>query len=88
MADRTSLSSNAYFSVVASVIQSSSADVEDFVISPSTGRRARSPNRQAILSGIKQNKSFTLTTYAAVHWDGKIIKDLMDQNKEHGCSCY
>ena len=39
MADRISLSSNAYFSVVVSVIQSSSADVEDFVISPSTGRR-------------------------------------------------
>ena len=43
MADRTSLSSNAYFSVVVSVI----------VISPSTGRRARSFNRQAISSEIK-----------------------------------
>ena len=67
--------------MVASVIQSSSADVEDFVISPSTGRRARSLNRQAISSEIKQ--SFTPPTYAVVHWDGKIIKDSMDQNKEH-----
>ena len=76
MADRTNLSSNAYFLVVTSVIQSSSADVENFMISPSTGRRARSLNRQAISSEIKQ--SFTSPTYAVVHWDGKIIKDSMD----------
>ena len=81
MADRTNWSSNAYFSVVASVIQSSSADVEDFVISSSTGRRARSLNRQTISSEIKQ--SFTPPTYAVVRWDEKIIKDSMDQNKEH-----
>ena len=81
MADKTSLSSNVYFSVVASVIQSSSADVEDFVISSSTGKRARSLNRQAISSEIKQ--SFTPSTFAVVHWDGKMIKDSMDQNKEH-----
>ena len=81
MADRTSLSSNAYFSVVASVIQSSSADVEDFEISPSTRRRARSLNGKAISSEIKQ--SFTPPTYAVVHWDGKIIEDSMDQSKEH-----
>ena len=81
MADRTSLSSNAYFSVVASVILSSSADVEGFVISPSTGRRTRFLNRQAISSETKQ--SFTPPTYAVVHWDGKIIKGSMDQNKEH-----
>ena len=81
MADRTSWSSNAHFSVVASVIQSSSADVEDFVITPSTGRHARSLNRQAISSEIKQ--SFTPPIYAVVHWDRKIIKDSMDQNKDH-----
>ena len=51
-----------------------------FVISPSTGKRARSLNRQAISSEIKQ--SFTPPTYAVVLWDGKIIKDSMDQNKE------
>ena len=67
--------------MVASVIQSSSADVEDFVISPSTRRRARSLNRHAISSEMKQ--SFTPPTYAVFHWDGKIIKDSMDQDKEH-----
>ena len=86
MTDRTSWSSNAYFSVVASVIKSSVADGEGFVISQSTGRRARSLNRQAISLEIKQ--SFTPPTYAVVHWDGKIIKDSMDQNKEHVQYCY
>ena len=38
-------------------------------------------NRPAILSEIKQR--FTRPTYAVVHWDGKIIKDSTDQNKEH-----
>ena len=79
MADKTNLSSNAYFSVVAYVIQSSMADVEDFVISPSTEKCARSLNRQAISLEIKQ--SFTPPTFAVVHWDEKITKDSMDQNK-------
>ena len=55
VADREGLSSNHYFAVVASMIDASSGNLDDFVISPSTGRRSRASNRTAISTQIKQN---------------------------------
>ena len=50
VADREDLSTNYYFSVVASIIDASLGNRESFVLSPSTGRCARSFNRKAISS--------------------------------------
>ena len=62
------LSTNHYFAVVASMIDASSGNLDDFVISPSTGRRSRASNRTAISTQIKQN--FVCPQYIVVHWDG------------------
>jgi len=63
------------------MIDASSGNRDDFVLSPSTGRCARSSNRKAISSQINQN--FVPPQYLVVHWDGKVMKDSSDESKEH-----
>ena len=79
VADREGLSTNHYFAVVASMIDASSGNLGDFVLSPSTGRSSRASNRTAISTQIKQN--FVSPQYIVVHWDGKVMKDNSDELK-------
>ena len=58
-----------------------SGNRDDFVLSPYTGRRARSCNRKAIFSQINQN--FVLSQYVVVHWDEKIVINSSGESKEH-----
>ena len=61
------------------MIDASSGNRDDFVLSPSIGRRARSSNREVILSQINQNS--VPSQYVVV--DGKIMIDSSDESKEH-----
>ena len=70
VADREGLSTNRYFSVVASMIDASAGNRDDFVPLPNTGRRARSCNRKAKSSQINQN--FVPLQYLVVHWNVKV----------------
>ena len=54
------------------MIDASSGNLNDFVISPSTRRRLRASNRTAIS-----------TQYIVVYWDGKVMQDNSDELKGH-----
>ena len=81
VADKEDLSRNHYFSVVASMIDASLGNRDDFVLSPSVGRRARSSHTKLISSQINQN--FVPSQYLVVDWDGKIMIDSSDESKKH-----
>ena len=63
------------------MIDTSSRNRNDFVLSRSTGRRATSSNRKAISFQI--NRNLAPPQYLEVHWERKIIKDSSDESKEH-----
>ena len=54
-ADKKDLSTNHYFAIIASMIDAFLGKRDDLVLSPRTGRRARSSIRKAISSQINQN---------------------------------
>ena len=63
------------------MIDASLGNRDDFVLSPSVGRRARSSHTKLILSQINQN--FVPSQYLVVDWDGKIMIDSSDESKKH-----
>lgn len=79
-ADRLGLSQVQLFSTLASVIESSSADVNDFVLSPTSVRSARNENRKNISEDIK--RSFVPHDNCVIHWDGKIVKEITGEKED------
>ena len=65
------LSTNLYFSVVASMIDAFLGNKDDFVLPPSIERRARYSHRKAILFQINQN--LVPSQHMVVYWNEKIM---------------
>ena len=84
-ADRHKLSSNALNDVLTGLIKGSGGDVNDFIISASTTRRARQTARSNEFEHIKNKFLSDLgDRFFCIHWDEKLLKQGDDyEPKEH-----
>ena len=74
-ADRHKLSSNALNDVLTGLIKDSGGDVNDFIISTSTTRRARQTARSNEFEHIKNKFSSDLRDrFFSICWDEKLLK--------------
>ncbi|KAG7160682.1 hypothetical protein Hamer_G031500, partial [Homarus americanus] len=69
-------------SVVAAVLRSANppGDLSEFRISRETARRARASHRRQVAAA--QREAFTPPPHAVVHWDGKLVKNVVGE-EEH-----
>ncbi|KAG7160802.1 hypothetical protein Hamer_G024967 [Homarus americanus] len=82
LADRLRISNNEIVSVVAAVLRSANppGDLSEFRISRETARRARASHRRQVAAA--QREAFTPPPHAVVHWDGKLVKNVVGE-EEH-----
>ncbi|KAG7155567.1 hypothetical protein Hamer_G030873 [Homarus americanus] len=82
LADRLRISNNEIVSVVAAVLRSANppGDLSEFRISRETARQARASHRRQVAAA--QREAFTPPPHAVVHWDGKLIKNVVGE-EEH-----
>ncbi|KAG7161281.1 hypothetical protein Hamer_G016345 [Homarus americanus] len=82
LADRLWISNNEIVSVVAAVLRSANppGDLSEFRISRETARRARASHRRQVAAA--QREAFTPPPHAVVHWDGKLVKNVVGE-EEH-----
>ncbi|KAG7169139.1 hypothetical protein Hamer_G031556 [Homarus americanus] len=84
LADRLRISNNeaSIVSVVAAVLRSANppGDLSEFRISRETARRARASHRRQVAAA--QREAFTPPPHAVVHWDGKLVKNVVGE-EEH-----
>ncbi|KAG7154043.1 hypothetical protein Hamer_G029451 [Homarus americanus] len=82
LADRLRISNNEIVSVVAAVLRSANppGDLSEFRISRKTARRARASHRRQVAAA--QREAFTPPPHAVVHWDGKLVKNVVGE-EEH-----
>ncbi|KAG7166611.1 hypothetical protein Hamer_G013621 [Homarus americanus] len=82
LADRLRISNNEIVSVVAAVLRSANppGDLSEFRISRETARRARASHRRQVAA--TQREAFTPPPHAVVHWDGKLVKNVVGE-EEH-----
>ena len=72
-ANRLKISDNSLTMLIASFIKACKGDINDFNLSRSTVRCARSGSRLEISQAIMQDMFHTPPTNSALHWDGKLI---------------
>ncbi|KAG7171644.1 hypothetical protein Hamer_G014784 [Homarus americanus] len=79
LADRLRISNNEIVSVVAAVLRSANppGDLSEFRISRETARRARASHRRQVAAA--QREAFTPPPHAVVHWDGKLVKNVVGE---------
>lgn len=90
MADRLGLSDNQVTAIVSATLKAGGADLDKFVISASTTRRNRMLMRYHISQEYMTAFSEDPPQYAALHWDGKMLKDVLwtwDHVRDYGCAC-
>ncbi|KAG7170893.1 hypothetical protein Hamer_G012461 [Homarus americanus] len=82
LADRLRISNNEIVSVVAAMLRSANppGDLSEFRISRETARRARASHRRQVAAA--QREAFTPPPHAVVHWDGKLVKNVVGE-EEH-----
>ncbi|KAG7168695.1 hypothetical protein Hamer_G028045 [Homarus americanus] len=82
LADRLRISNNEIVSVVAAVLRSANppGDLSEFRISREAARRARASHRRQVAAA--QREAFTPPPHAVVHWDGKLVKNVVGE-EEH-----
>ena len=81
-ADRLKLSDNKTTMIVSAVIKATGGNLDDFDISRSTSRRSRMLNRQRIAESVIDNMRLNPTQFGALHWDGKLLKDILVMQHE------
>ncbi|KAG0713169.1 hypothetical protein GWK47_016806 [Chionoecetes opilio] len=74
-ADRLGLSDNQVTALVSATLKAGGADLDKFVISTSTTRRNRMLTRYPHQPGVLAAFSEDPPKYAALHWDGKVLRD-------------
>lgn len=79
-ADRLALSDNQTTAMVAAVLKAGGADLSDFTISTSTARRSRINARYSLSENYMKSFSEKPPKYLALHWDGKLLKDVLGAN--------
>ena len=73
-ADRHELLKRRLFATVASVITTSTATVDDFVLSPSSAARSRNEVREKLANTLKENYFGEKKNNLVLLWDGKIVE--------------
>ncbi|KAG0721287.1 hypothetical protein GWK47_046750 [Chionoecetes opilio] len=90
-ADRLGLSDNQVTALVSATLKAGGADLDKFVISTSTTRRNRMLTRYHISQEYMAAFSEDPPKYAALHWDGKMLRDvwevIWDHVRDSGCAC-
>ena len=81
-ADRLKISDNSLTMLIASFIKACKGDTNDFNLSRSTVRRARSGSRLEISQAIMRDMFHTPSKNIALHWDGKLIQDRLGNKHE------
>ena len=81
-ADRLKISDNSLTMLIASFIKACKGDINDFNLSRSTVRRARSGSRLEIPQAIMRDMFHTPPKNIALHWDGKLIQDRLGNKHE------
>ncbi|KAG0714022.1 hypothetical protein GWK47_014951 [Chionoecetes opilio] len=76
-ADRLGLSDNQVTALVSATLKAGGADLDKFVISTSTTRRNRMLTRYHISQEYMAAFSEDPPKYAALHWDGKMLRDVL-----------
>lgn len=74
--DRSSVSNANALYIISSVLTAVGLEINDFALSKETIRQARIKNRKIIADEIKNTFNGTDTVFT-VHWDGKMLPDLM-----------
>jgi len=81
-ADRLKLSDNQVTMLVSAVIKASGGNLDEFDISTSTTRRSRMCCRQKLAEEVMDSFRQNPPLFAAVHWDGKLLRDLLGESHE------
>ncbi|KAG0730213.1 hypothetical protein GWK47_028706 [Chionoecetes opilio] len=76
-ADRLGLSDNQVTALVSATLKAGGDDLDKFVISTSTTRRNRMLTRYHISQEYMAAFSEDPSKYAALHWDGKMLRDVL-----------
>ena len=88
MLDRTSTSHRDALGVVSSILKSGvsegkQVDLNQFSLSKSSLLRKRNHNRSVLMEQEMVDFSINKPVYAALHWDGKLMKDITGKLQEH-----
>ena len=82
MLDRTKVSSRTALCVVAAVLKTANADLNDFSTSQSTLRRTRDRQREATAAAVMQDFIAHVPRACALHWDGKLVGNVVGTKDE------
>ena len=82
VADRLRMTDNEVVAMVAAVLKTCNADLSHFNLSRSTARRRRRTIREQICNKVLCDFISNLPSHAVVHWDGKMVKNVMGSTHE------
>ena len=81
-ADRLRLSDSQLTMIISAILHAGNGDLNKFDLSPSTTRRSRIASRQKIANEIIDTVRQNPPRFGALHWDGKLITDLLGESRE------
>ena len=81
-ADRLKLSDIQITMIISAIVKAGNSDLNNFDVSRSTTRRNRMANRQKIADDIIATVRQNPPRFGALHWDGKLLSDLLGESKE------
>ena len=82
MLDRTKCTNRVTTGVVASVLKSAGANLNDFTLSKDTIKFQRNKKREVITKTVKIEFEAKKPLFACIHWDGKLIDNVMGTKDE------